>query len=144
MNSASLCSLAARYNNFLPPRFLATIDCLKIPALRSLIRSMLDRIRGLILKLYEIVTSLLKIDRIRILLTNMDRIQNMLLKLDQIHADPEFLIGTVPYINKIILLTELQTDPLSIFSGCLHNAHSVEACRCLFCYYKQRLEKFRI
>jgi hypothetical protein len=32
MNSASLCSLAGRYNNPIPPRFLAPIDCLKIPA----------------------------------------------------------------------------------------------------------------
>jgi hypothetical protein len=31
MNSASLCSLG-RYNNPIPPRFLASIDCLKIPA----------------------------------------------------------------------------------------------------------------
>jgi hypothetical protein len=34
MNSASLCSLV-RYNNPIPPRFLAPIDCLKIPALLS-------------------------------------------------------------------------------------------------------------
>ncbi len=33
MNSASLCSLAGRYNNPIPPRFLAPKDCLKIPAL---------------------------------------------------------------------------------------------------------------
>jgi hypothetical protein len=32
MNSASLCSLAVRYNNPIPPRFMAPIDCLKIPA----------------------------------------------------------------------------------------------------------------
>ncbi len=32
MNSASLCSLAGRYNNPIPPRFLAPIDSLKIPA----------------------------------------------------------------------------------------------------------------
>jgi hypothetical protein len=32
MNSASLCSLAERYDNPIPPRFLAPIDCLKIPA----------------------------------------------------------------------------------------------------------------
>jgi hypothetical protein len=32
MNSASLCSLAGRYDNPIPPRFLAPIDCLKIPA----------------------------------------------------------------------------------------------------------------
>jgi hypothetical protein len=32
MNSASLCSLAGRYDNPIPPRFLAHIDCLKIPA----------------------------------------------------------------------------------------------------------------
>jgi hypothetical protein len=35
MNSASLCSLAGRYDNPIPTRFLATIDCLKIPALDS-------------------------------------------------------------------------------------------------------------
>jgi hypothetical protein len=33
INSASLCSLAGRYDNPLPPRFLAPIDSLKIPAL---------------------------------------------------------------------------------------------------------------
>ncbi len=33
MNSASLCSLAVRYDNPIPTRFLAPIDCLKIPAL---------------------------------------------------------------------------------------------------------------
>ncbi len=33
INSASLCSLAGRYDNPIPPRFLAPIDCLKIPAL---------------------------------------------------------------------------------------------------------------
>ncbi len=33
MNSASLCSLAGRYDNPIPLRFLAPIDCLKIPAL---------------------------------------------------------------------------------------------------------------
>jgi hypothetical protein len=32
MNSASLCSLAGRYDNPIPPRFLALIDFLKIPA----------------------------------------------------------------------------------------------------------------
>ncbi len=31
-NSASLCSLAGRYDNPIPPRFLAPIDSLKIPA----------------------------------------------------------------------------------------------------------------
>jgi hypothetical protein len=33
MNSASLCSLAGRYDNPIPTRFLAPIDCLKSPAL---------------------------------------------------------------------------------------------------------------
>ncbi len=32
MNSANLCSLARRYDNTIPPRFLAPIDSLKIPA----------------------------------------------------------------------------------------------------------------
>ncbi len=32
MNSASPCSLAGRYDNPIPPRFLAHIDFLKIPA----------------------------------------------------------------------------------------------------------------
>jgi hypothetical protein len=32
-SSASLCSLAVRYDNPIPTRFLALIDCLKIPAL---------------------------------------------------------------------------------------------------------------
>jgi hypothetical protein len=33
IKSASLCSLAGRYDNPIPTRFLAPIDCLKIPAL---------------------------------------------------------------------------------------------------------------
>ncbi len=33
MNSVSLCSLAGRYDNPIPTRFLAPIDCLKIPSL---------------------------------------------------------------------------------------------------------------
>jgi hypothetical protein len=33
--SASLCSLAGRHGNPIPARFLAPIDCLKIPALDS-------------------------------------------------------------------------------------------------------------
>ncbi len=33
MNSTSLCSLADRYDNPIPPRFLAPIDSLKIPAM---------------------------------------------------------------------------------------------------------------
>jgi hypothetical protein len=32
MNSAILCSLAGRYDNPIPTRFLVPIDCLKIPA----------------------------------------------------------------------------------------------------------------
>ncbi len=38
MNSTSLCSLAGRYDNPIPTRFLAPIDCLKIPALSSKFR----------------------------------------------------------------------------------------------------------
>ncbi len=38
MNSASLCSLAGRYDNPIPPRFLAPIDFLKIPALYSVVK----------------------------------------------------------------------------------------------------------
>jgi hypothetical protein len=33
MNSVSLCSLAGRYDNPIPTRFLAPIDCLTIPSL---------------------------------------------------------------------------------------------------------------
>jgi hypothetical protein len=36
ISSSSLCSLAGRYDNPIPTRFLAPIDCLKIPALLSL------------------------------------------------------------------------------------------------------------
>ncbi len=36
MNSASLCSLAGRYDNPIPTRFLAPIDFLKIPAQESM------------------------------------------------------------------------------------------------------------
>ncbi len=35
INSASLCSPAGRYDNPIPTRFLAPIECLKIPALIS-------------------------------------------------------------------------------------------------------------
>jgi hypothetical protein len=45
MNTASLCSLAGRYDNPIPPRFLALIDCLKIPALvPSLRKSILSQV----------------------------------------------------------------------------------------------------
>jgi hypothetical protein len=37
MNSASLCSLAGRYENPIPPRCLAPIDFLKIPAQQGFI-----------------------------------------------------------------------------------------------------------
>ncbi len=37
-NSASLCSLAVLYDNPIPTRFLAPIDCLKIPAHRAGVR----------------------------------------------------------------------------------------------------------
>ncbi len=33
INSASLCSLAGRYDNPFPTRFLAPLDCLKVPTL---------------------------------------------------------------------------------------------------------------
>ncbi len=36
MNTASLCGLAGRYDNPFPTRFLAPIDCLKIPAQESM------------------------------------------------------------------------------------------------------------
>jgi hypothetical protein len=35
-NSARLCSLTGKYNSPIPTRFLAPVDCLKIPALFSL------------------------------------------------------------------------------------------------------------
>jgi hypothetical protein len=35
MNSASLCSLAGRYDNPMPTQFLVPIDCLKIPSLAT-------------------------------------------------------------------------------------------------------------
>ncbi len=37
MNSTSLCSLAGRYDNPIPTRFLAPIDCLKMPALNGVV-----------------------------------------------------------------------------------------------------------
>ncbi len=39
MNSASICSLAGRYENPIPPRCLAPLDFLKIPALCGLCRA---------------------------------------------------------------------------------------------------------
>ncbi len=43
MNSASLCSLAGRSDSPIPPRFLARIDSLKIPALSSLAEEVGER-----------------------------------------------------------------------------------------------------
>jgi hypothetical protein len=45
IHSASLCSLAGRYNNSIPTRFLAPVDCLKIPALYSILYCMSVLIR---------------------------------------------------------------------------------------------------
>jgi hypothetical protein len=42
MNSASLCSLAGRYDNLIPHRFLAPIDSLKIPAPVAIFGSVID------------------------------------------------------------------------------------------------------
>ncbi len=48
-NSTSLCSLAGRYDNPIPTRCLAPIDCLKIPALYNRIHSsQFPRQRGFI------------------------------------------------------------------------------------------------
>jgi hypothetical protein len=44
MNSASLCSLAGRYDNPIPTRFLALIDCLKSPALHDLQTRLASRV----------------------------------------------------------------------------------------------------
>jgi hypothetical protein len=49
-NSARLCSLAGRYNNPVPTRFLAHIDCLKIPARAHTFRS--RRVGGVLHILY--------------------------------------------------------------------------------------------
>jgi hypothetical protein len=53
MNFASLCSLAGRYDNPIPPRFLAPIDSLKIPAQKRLLfkrYSISQLIRGYFIK----------------------------------------------------------------------------------------------
>ncbi len=47
MHSASLCSMAGRYDNPLPPRCLAPIDSLKVPALWSWVLQGSDRATGL-------------------------------------------------------------------------------------------------
>jgi hypothetical protein len=47
MNSASLCSLAGRYNNPIPTRCLAPIDFLKIPAQNSVPFGLLPRGKNL-------------------------------------------------------------------------------------------------
>jgi hypothetical protein len=47
MNSASLCSLAGRYDNPLPTRFLAPTDCLKIPALYIIFTAVAGEFLGL-------------------------------------------------------------------------------------------------
>jgi hypothetical protein len=41
LNSTSLCSLAGRYDNPIPTRFLAPIECLKIPALFNYVQTKL-------------------------------------------------------------------------------------------------------
>jgi hypothetical protein len=46
MNSASLCSLAGRYENPIPPRCLAPIDFLKIPALLNQTHSLRSKPLG--------------------------------------------------------------------------------------------------
>ncbi len=58
MTSASLCSLAGRYDNRLPPRFLAPIDSLKIPALVKQLLSLYGtewRVRGYGLGVWQCV-----------------------------------------------------------------------------------------
>jgi hypothetical protein len=59
MNSAGLCSLAGRYDNPIPPWFLAPIDSLKIPALYN------NPIPARFLVPYETVLKLLKRLQIR-------------------------------------------------------------------------------
>jgi len=46
INSASLCSLTGRFDNPIPPRCLAPIDFLKIPALSSQVRRKKDHAPG--------------------------------------------------------------------------------------------------
>jgi hypothetical protein len=46
MNSASLCSLAGRYENPIPPRCLAPIDFLKIPALNGTFELLVTNVKG--------------------------------------------------------------------------------------------------
>jgi hypothetical protein len=48
MNSTSLCSLAGRYDNPIPTRFLTPIDCLKIPAQEAGEVNSLESIPGLL------------------------------------------------------------------------------------------------
>jgi hypothetical protein len=48
MNSASLCSLAGRYDNPIPTRFLAPIDCLKIPAQTTVTRNIVQYLNTVI------------------------------------------------------------------------------------------------
>ncbi len=48
--SANLCSLAGRYNNHIPTRFLATTDCLKIPAQKRDLDIVLQRLETRSLK----------------------------------------------------------------------------------------------
>jgi hypothetical protein len=60
MNSASLCSLAGRYDNLIPTRILAPLDCLKIPIRnRSQIheRTILLRFLGIILRVLRLEAS---------------------------------------------------------------------------------------
>jgi hypothetical protein len=47
-NSARLCNLAGWYANPIPSRFLAPIDCLKIPAQEEVLHSLLKILQSLI------------------------------------------------------------------------------------------------
>jgi hypothetical protein len=55
-NSASLCSLTGRYDNPIPPWFLAPIDCLKIPAQYVLVAGPTHGLQGDSLILYTWIT----------------------------------------------------------------------------------------
>ncbi len=55
MNSASLCSLAGRYDKPIPPRFLAPIDILKIPALFLVWRIFLRKLHFLLAQTQDLL-----------------------------------------------------------------------------------------
>jgi hypothetical protein len=61
INSASLCSLACRYDNPIPTRFQPPMDCLKIPVLLVMVHvvKLIVNLVGLVVHLVGLVVHIL-------------------------------------------------------------------------------------